>query len=124
MFKIFMLVLVSEILTAGGQVFLKTGANSLGKHHFGQIDAHFRFLSDVLSKPGIWAGFTLMAVGLIAWLFALAEGELSLVFSLGSMQYILILFLAHFMLGEKIDRMKLTGTLLVVLGIVLITITH
>ena len=124
MIKILLFVLVSEILTAGGQILLKKSANSMGKHDLKKFGAHFRFLADVFSKPGLWVGFGFMALGLIAWLFALAEGDLSLVFPLGSLQYVLILFLAHFMLGEKIDRMKLTGTILVVLGIVLITVTH
>lgn len=124
MVKIFILVLIAEILTAAGQILLKRSANSLGTHDLKKIGTHFRFLSDVFSKPELWGAFVLMAFGLVAWLFALAEGDLSLVFPLGSLQYILILFLAHFMLGEKIDRMKLAGTLLVVFGIALITVTH
>ena len=124
MLKILLFVFLAEVLTAGGQILLKKSANSLGKHDLNRFDAHFGFLADVFSKPGLWVGFVFMTLGLIAWLFALAEGDLSLVFPLGSLQYVLILFLAHFMLGEKIDRMKLTGTILVVLGIVLITVTH
>lgn len=124
MIKIFVLVLISEILTAGGQIFLKKSANLAGEHDLKKVGAHFRFLSEVFSRPELWAAFVFMTLGLIAWLFALAEGDLSLVFPLGSIQYILILFLAHFMLGEKIDKMKLIGTLLVVAGIVLIAITH
>jgi len=124
MIKIFVLVLISEILTAAGQISLKKSANELESHDLKKISAHLRFLSEVFSKPALWAGFVFMTLGLVAWLFALAEGDLSLVFPLGSLQYVLILFLAHFMLGEKIDRMKLAGTLLVVFGIVLITITH
>lgn len=124
MVKILLFVLISEIFTAGGQIMLKKSANSLGVYDLNRVGAHFGFLSEVFSRPALWMGFIFMVLGLVAWLFALAEGDLSLVFSLGSMQYILILFLAHFMLGEKIDKMKLVGTLLVVAGIVLIAITH
>jgi len=125
MVKILFLVLLAEILTACGQICLKKAANGLGDHHnFKKIGAHMRFLSAVLSKPILWAGFGVMALGLVAWLFALAEGDLSLVFSLGSCQYIIILFLAHFILGEKIDKMKAVGTFLVVLGIVFIAVSH
>lgn len=124
MIKIFLYVFLAEILTAAGQILFKRSANTLGAHDLNKADARFKFVSEALSKPGLWIGFVLMGIGLVAWLFALAEGDLSLVFPLGSMQYVLILFLAHFMLGEKIDRMKLMGTLLVVFGIVLITVTH
>jgi uncharacterized membrane protein len=64
-----------------------------------------------------------MGLGLAVWIIALAQGDLSIVFCLGSMQYVLILFGAHFFLGEKIDRMKLMGTLLVAFGIILITLS-
>jgi uncharacterized membrane protein len=40
---------------------------------------------------------------------------------MGSIQYVIILFLAHKFLGEKITALKFIGTFLVVLGIVLIT---
>jgi len=64
-----------------------------------------------------------MAIGLVIWLIALAQADLSIVFPIGSLQYILVLFLAHILLGEKIDRMKFIGTFLVVFGIILITIS-
>jgi len=69
------------------------------------------------------AGIGSMRRRLIIWLMALAQGDLSLVYPLGSIQFILILFSAHIFLNEKIDKMKLIGTFLVVLGIVFITIS-
>ena len=124
MVKIFLLVMLAEILTAGGQICLKKAANNLDSHDLNKLDMHLRFLSDVFSRPELWIGFVFMSIGLVAWLFALAEGDLSLVFPLGSSQYVMILFLAHFIIGEKIDKMKVLGTFLVILGIVFITISH
>lgn len=123
MVKILTFIIIAEIWTAIGQVLLKKGTNSLEGHSLRDYAGFIRFIRDVLSKPAIWIGLASMAVGLVVWLMALAQGDLSLVFSIGSIQYIMILFLAHFLLGEKIDRMKLAGTLLVVLGIILITIS-
>lgn len=123
MIKLVLLVLLSEILAAVGQVLMKRGANMAGVHNLRRVDAHISFLHDVLSKPSLWLGFCAMAASLIVWLIALAQGDLSLVFTLGSMQYILILILAHLFLGEEIDRMKVIGTLLVVLGIALMTVS-
>ena len=54
---------------------------------------------------------------------ALAQADLSFVFPVGSIQYIFVLFGTSIFLGEKIDRMKLTGTLLVITGIILITLS-
>jgi len=124
MIKILVLVIIAEALAGAGQILLKKSANALGSHDLNKMSSHLPFLAEVFSKPKLWIGFAFMTLGLVTWLIALAQGDLSLVFPLGSSQYILVLFLAHFMLGEKIDRMKLVGTLFVVVGIVLITITH
>jgi len=123
MVKLLLLILLAEIFTAIGQILFKKSTNALESYSLRGVNTHIRFLRDVLTKSSIWIGFLSMAIGLVIWLTALAQADLSLVFSIGSLQYILILFLAHILLGEKIDRMKVIGTFLVVFGIVLITIS-
>jgi uncharacterized membrane protein len=122
MVKIILLVLLSEIFTAAGQIFLKKGANNLRSYTLRGVNGHILFLKEALSKPLIWAGLASLSVSLVIWLIALAEGDLSLVYPIGSLQYILILFSAHIFLGEKIDMGKLIGTFLVVFGIILIAV--
>ena len=123
MLKILAFVFIAEILAAFGQILLKKTANSLDWHDLRDARSYFRFLREVLSKPAVWFGLLTMAAGLIAWLLALTGGALSVVFPLGSLQYVLILVMARIFLGEKIDTMKLLGTFLVVLGIILITLS-
>lgn len=123
MIKIILLVLLSEVFLAVGHTLFKKTTNALGAHNFRGVKSQVHFLKDVLTKPMIWVGFVAMAIGLVIWLVALAQGDLSLVFPIGSLQFILVLFSAHIFLNEKIDKMKLLGTFLVVVGIVLITIS-
>lgn len=123
MAKILILIIIAEAWTALGQVLFKKSTNSLELHSLRSYSGLTRFIRNVLSRPTIWIGLLAMTLGMAAWLVALAQADLSLVFSIGSIQYIMILFLAHYLLGEKIDKMKLIGTFLVVLGIILITIS-
>lgn len=123
MIKLIIIILIAEILTAVGQLLFKKSTNSLEPHSLRGAGNMMRFIKNVLSKPSIWIGLVSMSAGMVVWLIALAQGELSLVFSIGSIQYVMILFLAHYLLGEKIDKMKFIGTFLVVAGIVLITIS-
>ncbi|MFA5339916.1 MAG: EamA family transporter [Candidatus Omnitrophota bacterium] len=123
MIKIILLVLLSEILASVGHLLFKKTTNTVEAYDLKKVDGHIRFLGDIFAKPSIWAGLAVMAASIIVWLMALAEGDLSLVYPLGSVQYILILFSAHIFLNEKIDKMKLLGTFLVVLGIVFLTIS-
>lgn len=124
MLKIILLIVLAEIFTAIGQLLLKKTANAADTYDLYRLEAHAGFLKDVMSKRALWGGFAAMTAGLAFWIVALAQGDLSVVFSLGSMQYIIILFGAHFFLGEKIDRMKVMGTFLVAFGIALITLSR
>lgn len=119
-----LLVLVSEILACVGQIFFKKSANSLKVYELHKFEGHTAFVRDLLSEPKIWSGAIAMALSLVVWIFALASADLSIVFSLGSMQYIIVLFAAHYFLCEKIDIPKLAGTLLVIAGIVLVVASH
>jgi drug/metabolite transporter (DMT)-like permease len=123
MIKILILVIAAEAWTAIGQILFKKSTNSLELHSLRGAGNFTRFIKGILARPMIWIGSLSMSVGLVVWLMALAQADLSLVFSIGSLQYIMILVLAHFLLGEKIDKMKLAGTFLVVAGIILITIS-
>lgn len=123
MIRMMIFVLVAEIWTAIGQVLLKKSANSLETNSLRGANSIARFIKEVLMVPIIWYGLFAMAIGMVIWIMALAQADLNLVFSLGSVQYVMILVLAHFMLGEKVDKMRLIGTFLVILGILLITIS-
>ena len=123
MVKIILLVLAAEILSAIGHLLFKKSTNTVEAYDLRKIGTHLRFLSDIFAKPSIWLGLAACAAGLIIWLMALAQGDLSLVYPLGSVQFVLILFSAQIFLNEKIDKMKLLGTFLVVIGIVFITIS-
>ncbi len=123
MVKIILLVLLSEAITVIGQILFKKSTNNTGTYNLRNGGDRIHFLSKILMKPSLWLGVLAMIIGLVVWLLAIAQGDLSLVFPMGSLQYILILFLAHKFLGEKIDKMKLIGTLLVMAGIVLMSVS-
>ncbi|MFA5167466.1 MAG: EamA family transporter [Candidatus Omnitrophota bacterium] len=120
MIRIILLVLLAEIAGTAGQILLKKGAGKLGHKNFEQLSAYFSFTKKILGIPAIWLGLLLMGLGLFFWLVALAGSDLSIVFPLGSMQYILVLIASRLFLKEKIDQKKLIGTLLMIVGIIAI----
>jgi drug/metabolite transporter (DMT)-like permease len=123
MIKLIFIIIISEIFTAAGHILFKKSTNELELKSLRGIGGHASFIKDIIVKPAIWVGLGSMAIGLFVWLAALNEGELSLAFSIGSIQYVITLFAARALLGEKIDRMKLIGTLLVMFGIIIISMT-
>jgi len=120
MIKTILLVLAAEIAVTAGQILFKKGTGRLDRQHFKKFETYFEFIKKILKIPVIWAGLLLMGSGLFFWLVALAGSDLSVVFPLGSMQYVLVLVASRLFLKEKIDRKKLIGTLLVMLGVIAI----
>lgn len=123
MAKVFLLVLFTGIWMTLGHILFKKAANTLESPRFGSFSSCLDFARNILGMPMIWAGLASMGIGLVAWLMALAQADLSVVFPLGSIQYLLTLAGASFFLGERIDRNKLMGTLLLMMGIILVSVS-
>ena len=117
MLKIIVLIMFGEILNLAGMILYKKSMNRIKTHKY--LD----FLKKALSSSRTWLGFSSIALGVVIWLIALAQTELNIGYSLGSIQYILILLGSRIFLKEKIDRHKLIATLLVTLGIILIVLS-
>ena len=118
MIRTLIFVLVAEIWNTLGQVLFKKATHGLEGPARKQDYAVF--IRKILKRPEIGLGLLSMAIGLIAWLAALSNADLNIVFPLGSLQYILILFASRFFLSEKIDAPRALGTLFIAGGIVLI----
>ena len=121
--KVILLILLSEIWNVTGQIIFKKSTNAVDAGKMRGISGHVSYIQEVLAKNSIWIGFSFQVLCVATWILALAQADLSFVFPVGSIQYILVLFSTYIFLGEKIDRMKLAGTLLVITGIVLITLS-
>ncbi len=120
MIKIISVVLISAIFSSFGQIFFKLASNKAGQLKHGK-KALIRHVGKVLQSAWTGFGLLLMGISLMIWLIAMAQGDLSLIYPIGSLYYIFVIVLAHVFLGEKIDRSKIFGTLFIFAGIVLMT---
>jgi len=123
MLKILMLVLIAEFWMTVGHICFKKGANLLDANRALGREWLMQLIRVLFSSPVIFAGAVSMLVGLFFWLVALKEWDLNVVYSLGSLQYVLILFASRFFLNEKIDVMKSIGTFFVIIGIIFIVLS-
>ena len=121
--KVILLILLSEIWNVTGQILFKKSTNSIDAGKMRGVSGHVKYIQSALVKNSIWVGFGFQILCVATWILALAQADLSFVFPVGSIQYIFVLFGTYIFLGEKIDRMKLTGTICVIVGIVLITLS-
>jgi len=120
--KIVILVLIVEIWGLAGQVFFKKYINTVETPDLRDLSSYIRFIQKIIAKPIIWLGIGCVTVSILIWLTALAQADLSMVYPMESLQYILALIFAGFFLREKIDGMKILGTFLIIFGIILISV--
>jgi len=120
MIGILWIVFLSEVLNTAGQTLFKKSADTFELPHTRNAGVFFRFFGQVFSSASIWLGLGAMGLGLLVWFFAMSRGDISLVYPMGSIQYVMVLCSARVFLKEKINRLKIIGTVFVILGICLI----
>jgi uncharacterized membrane protein len=111
------IIVISVIFAAFGQVSWKLGMNQAG-----QLTAlNIASLSVVLTNPYVLLGFIMYGLSTVFWLIALSKKDLSFVYPFMSLTYILVLTLSILMLQENIGLNKVIGTLAIIIGIIIIS---
>lgn len=108
--------LLSVFLGAIGQVILKVGADQLGELPF-SFKTLTKDIIHIIKIPQIILGIILFSVSFLLWIKVLTKNELSYSYPLVSLNYIIIMIMSVFLLGEEISLRKILGTVLIVLGV-------
>jgi len=67
------------------------------------------------------AGVIGFFLSMVVWLYVLSRLELSTAYPFVALNYVLILFVSHFLLKETITPVKIMGVAVIVLGVFLIS---
>ena len=106
-----LLILGAVVLSAAGQLFLKSGAR-----HLAGLD-RLDFLLAAARNGHVLAGLAAWIASTVCWLYVLRVAPLSRAYGLTSLTYVLILLASVVFLGEQVRRLHVAGTVLIVLGI-------
>ena len=105
------------------ELFLKSGVNALNQFNPGNIKEVVLFILKLIRTPRVWISLLFGFLSLFIWLFILSKVDLNFAFSLDSMHYVFIALASQFILKEKVRLIRWVGTLLIVLGITLVTLS-
>ena len=108
--------LLSTLTAASGQLAFKLGLRSVGTVEAFDLSTLFRMFTNWQVDLGI----ALYALSTIFWLSALSKKDLSYVYPFTAANYILIVLLSYFVLGEHIGIERVVGILLVITGLYVI----
>lgn len=112
------LILVSVTLSAFAQIAFKLGVTTV-RDGAPATSAPATLLGYLLS-PGVIAGLALYGVGTLLWLGVLSRVEVSQAYPFVGLGFVLTAVLGAVLFGDALSAPRIAGTLLVVLGIVLI----
>ena len=124
MLEIIILTIILVSIGVCGQLIIKNGMNQVGEIHlqFSNITDSFWEIVRIFQEPKVWIGLTLSGIAAIFWLIILSKANLSFAYPLaGGIFYIALMITSWLWLGEKITFFQLTGTIIIIIGIIAIT---
>lgn len=104
-----------------GDILLAKGMKEMGDlsamNLRGIMDAAYR----ALTSPKLILGTAMLAVFFFLWLAVLSWEDLSVALPMQALNYVLVAFLSQYFLGEVVSPLRWAGTLLVCVGVMMIT---
>jgi len=113
-------ILVAVIASAVGQVLLKMGMNRAGALTL-ELDTIVGTLWKIGTNPYVVIGLLIYVTGTVFWLAALSRVDLSYAYPFASLSYVVVLAAGWLIFGENINPIRLVGTLVVALGVLIIS---
>jgi multidrug transporter EmrE-like cation transporter len=114
--------LLSVLLNAAAQLFLKAGTNVIGTVSFGDANT-FNTLLNIARVPWFWAGFACYGISLFTWIATLSRLPVSVAYPLVSIGYVVNALAAWWLFGESLTVQKLIGVGFIIVGVVLVSTT-
>jgi drug/metabolite transporter (DMT)-like permease len=111
----------AALLVVCGHLLIKAGLNAVITAPTATISVK---LVAILHEPTVWLGLGIYGLGTLCWMAAVAQTELSLLYPLTSLNYVLVACLSYILFSESISWRRGSGIAVIVLGMVLLTRQH
>lgn len=105
------------LLTVYGQLIIKWQVSQAGALPFG-AGAKIDFLLGLMLNPWVISGFAAAFFASISWIAAITKMELSHAYPFVGATFVFVLIGSGLFFGEAITPLKIAGTALIVLGII------
>jgi drug/metabolite transporter (DMT)-like permease len=113
-------ILISVLSGATGQLMLKKGMSSMGPLTL-SMDQLVNILWRIGTNPYVVIGLAIYVGGTVFWLAALSRVDLSYAYPFASLSYVVMLTASWQLFNENITPLRLVGSLVVCLGVFLIS---
>ena len=117
---VFLLILMSVLLSAIAQITLKIGMSSPLVQQAISSASSLAIFQSIITNIYIISGLTLYFTSAAVWLFVLAKVDVSFAYPFVGLGFIVTMLLAYFINGEILSATKVIGTLCIAIGIAIV----
>jgi len=110
--------LASSIFVVSGHLLIKAGLNAAA-HQASGASGPTAMLHAIL-QPAVIIGLATYCFGSVCWIIAVAQQEISFIYPLSSINYVLVVMASSMLFREAISFRRGAGVGMIVLGMVLI----
>lgn len=120
MFSGFFFIALTIALTVYGQLVFKWQVDLAGQVPSGLAE-QIGFVLRLLANPWVISSFAAAFLGSLTWMGALTQFELSFAYPFMSLAYVVVMVFSYWLFKEPLTMPKVIGTLVVILGLFIIT---
>lgn len=110
-----LLILSSIIMGAIGQILLKLGANKIDN-----LGLNVAGFISLVTNYYVMSGLVLFGTSFLLWIKVLTKNNLSYVYPMVSLSYIIIVVASKFLFNEQFTYNKIIGILAIIIGVIFI----
>ncbi len=116
MMRLVVVLLIGLMFEAVGVVLISRGQKELKMEARFEVGAMVKLVREAAVNPSILAGIALEAVFFGCLLFLLSRGDVSFIWPLTALGFVVTTLAARFLLGEPVSGLRWFGVFLIVLG--------
>ncbi len=116
----FSAILLSVMLNASAQIFLKLGTKSIPRITNEHTNS-FLILFYILIEKYIVTGLICYVISIGVWIYALSKVDVSTAYPMLSIGYIVTVLIGWKMLNESITPWKIMGIFIIIIGVIIVT---
>ncbi len=116
----FFFVALTIVFTVYGQLIIKWQVNQAGVFPE-PLDEKALFIVKLLLNPWVISSFAAAFIASLCWMAAMTQFELSFAYPFMSMSFVIVMVLSFLFMGERFSWYKVGGTLVIILGLIIVT---
>jgi multidrug transporter EmrE-like cation transporter len=114
----YLIMAASILLAVSGQLLMKKGMTSFGTFPVSQL---LTYVLPMFLNPWVFIGFVCFGLSSVFWLVVLSRFEISLVYPMVSVAYVLVALFSFFVFRENVSLIRWLGIVVIILGVFLIS---